>query len=97
YRPEWRRSLLGALAVVTVAQLAIGFGWAMIDQWAHVGGLAGGMLAGTLLSPGWRWAEHPVAIATGRILAALVAAAFAWGAIGAATTDYADTLRREPR
>jgi membrane associated rhomboid family serine protease len=97
YRRQWRRSLLGALAVVTVAQLAIGLVWPMIDQWAHVGGLIGGAVVGALLSPGWQWAEHPVVVWSGRALAAAALAAFAWGGAGAATTTYGDTLRREPR
>jgi membrane associated rhomboid family serine protease len=97
YRAEWRKSLLSALAVVTVAQLAIGLAWAMIDQWAHVGGLVAGAVAGAALSPGWRWAERPASVWAGRALAAAVVVGFAWSAIAAVRTDYAVTLAAEPR
>jgi len=93
YRREWRRSLLGALAFVTVAQLALGFGWEMIDQWAHVGGLVGGAAMGAALSPGWRWSDSRAAIRAAQAAAAVIVAVFAWSGIRAATTDYGDSLR----
>jgi hypothetical protein len=95
YRAEWRRSLLGALVVVTIAQLGIGMGWSMIDQWAHVGGLVGGLAFGALLSPGWRSAERlawPARVAAGALLAL-----YAVAAVLAATTTYDDRLDGAPR
>ena len=97
YRREWRRSLLGALAVVTVAQLAVGLIWPMIDQWAHVGGLVGGMVMGALLSPGWRVAEHPAVVWSARVLAVALAAGFVYAGVQAVTTDYGDSLAAAPR
>jgi rhomboid protease GluP len=97
YRREWRRSLLGALVVVTVAQLAVGFGWEMIDQWAHLGGLVGGIAMGALLSPGWRWAEKPASVWLGRALAAAMILIYAWGGVMAATHDYGDRLAQASR
>jgi membrane associated rhomboid family serine protease len=97
YRREWRRSLLGALVVVTVAQLAVGLYWPMIDQWAHVGGLLGGALVGALLSPGWRLSEHPAVTWSARAFAAVIVFCFAYAAVMAAITDYGDSLERAPR
>ena len=97
YRRDWRRSLLGALVVVTVAQLAIGFHWTMIDQWAHVGGLVVGIVVGALLSPGWRWAQHRAVAWSAIALAVAVVAAFAWAGVEAARTDYADSLAAQPK
>jgi membrane associated rhomboid family serine protease len=97
YRREWRRSLLGALVVVTLAQLGIGLLWDMIDQWAHVGGLFGGALVAALLSPGWRLSEHPAVTWSARAFAVVIVFCFAYAAVFAATTDYGDSLDRAPR
>ena len=97
YRREWRRSLLGALVVVTIAQLGIGLFWDMIDQWAHVGGLFGGALVAALLSPGWRLSEHPALTWSARAFAVVIVFCFAYAAVFAATTDYGDSLDRAPR
>jgi hypothetical protein len=51
--PEaWRRNLLWNLGVLLLIQLFIGWAWPIIDNYAHVGGLAGGALAALMLVPG---------------------------------------------
>ncbi|MBW2734547.1 MAG: rhomboid family intramembrane serine protease [Deltaproteobacteria bacterium] len=45
----WRRQLSVNLVVVVALQLAIGFRFEMIDNAAHLGGLAGGLIAALLL------------------------------------------------
>jgi len=97
YRPAWRRSLFSRLIVVTVAQLAVGFLWPNVDQWAHVGGLVGGGAAAALLSPSWRWSQQRAAVWTTRGLAIAIVALFAASAVAVAITDYGDALARAPR
>ncbi len=78
HRAAWKRGTWGGLAVVTVAQLGYDFLNPVIDQWAHVAGLAAGAVLGLALSPHARWARLGVhvgrALAVGVGLAALVAA-----------------------
>ncbi len=97
YRREWRRSLLGALAVVAVAQIAIGVYYEVIDQSAHVGGLIAGALVGAVLSPSWRWAERAAVRWVAGGLAALLAAVYLWAGVMAARTSFADELAAQPR
>ncbi|MCW5807450.1 MAG: rhomboid family intramembrane serine protease [Deltaproteobacteria bacterium] len=93
YRAAWKRGLWGGLVVVTVGQAAVGFLYPVIDQWAHGAGLAGGALAGALLSPHARWAR------AGRYLGHAIALAFAGLAIAAAVlvvrTSVADSYLRD--
>lgn len=97
YRREWRRSLLGALAVVTAAQIAIGVFYEVIDQSAHVGGLVGGAVVGLALSPSWRWAEHAAVRWLARGLAGVLVVAYVAGGVMAVRTGYADELAAQPR
>jgi membrane associated rhomboid family serine protease len=97
YRKEWRRSLLGALVIVTVAQLGVGMGWSMVDQWAHVGGLVTGLALGALLSPAWRWSERRAAEVSARVLAVALIAVYLGAGAFAAVTPYRDRLRDTPR
>jgi membrane associated rhomboid family serine protease len=90
YRTAWKRGMWGGLAVVTVGQLAYGFFYPVVDQWAHAAGLVGGALVGVVLSPNARWAT------AGRHLARVLALAFAAAAVLAALlvvrTPLADSL-----
>ena len=91
----WKRGVWGVVAIVTVAQIAIGFVYPAMDQWAHGGGLAVGALAGILLSPHARWtklAEHAARAVT-IAFAALVIASF----VLVARTSISDSLARAPR
>jgi membrane associated rhomboid family serine protease len=94
YRAAWRRGLWGGLVVVTVAQLAVGFLYPVIDQWAHGAGLAGGIAFGTLLSPSWKYER--LAKYTGRALAALFAAATLGALVLTLKTSIADSLGNMP-
>nr|HEX4319187.1 rhomboid family intramembrane serine protease [Kofleriaceae bacterium] len=74
-RPIW-----STLALLAAAQLAYGFFYKEIDQWAHGGGLVAGALAGALLSPTvpWQraglWLARVVAVGAGAL--AIAAAVF---------------------
>ena len=95
YRTAWKRGMWGGLAVVTVAQVGVGFLYPVIDQWAHGAGLVAGSAAGALLSPhGWR-PRLGLRLAQG--LAVAFGAAVIAAAALAATTTIADSLDRAPR
>ncbi len=92
HRAAWTRGVWGAVGVVTVAQLALGFLYSAMDQWAHGIGLAAGALAGAVLSPNLR-------IAAGtKYVARTIGIVFIIGALGAgvqvARTSVADSLGR---
>jgi membrane associated rhomboid family serine protease len=90
----WPRGLWGSLALVTVAQVAIGFMYRFIDQWAHGGGLVAGALAGVVLSPHVRW--HAIGLRISRVLAIAFALAVAFTAVMVVRTTVADSLSRSP-
>jgi membrane associated rhomboid family serine protease len=97
YPRRWSGALLGNLLFLAVANVAIGFMYPMIDQSAHLGGLAAGTVLGALLS-------RKLAIAARAWMRALVSAlvvasgiAIGYGAYGAATSDFAATLASYPR
>jgi membrane associated rhomboid family serine protease len=94
YRAAWKRGLWGGLAVVTVGQLAYGFIYPVIDQWAHGGGLAAGALLGVVLSPNARWSR------AGEYLGRALALGFATCALTAgvlvAGTTLADSIAGGP-
>lgn len=54
HRMAWRRGVWGAVGIVTLGQLGLGFLYSAMDQWAHGIGLAGGALAGAALSPSFK-------------------------------------------
>jgi membrane associated rhomboid family serine protease len=95
YRQVWKRGMWGGLAVVTLAQVAYGFMYPIIDQWAHGAGLAAGALTAVLLSPNARWATagkyFSRALASAFVLASLAAAVFV------ARTSVEDSLDHLPR
>ncbi|NVB77721.1 MAG: rhomboid family intramembrane serine protease, partial [Kofleriaceae bacterium] len=94
HRLAWSRGVWGAIAMVTVAQLGIGFVYPAMDQWAHGGGLIVGALAGFVFSPNAHW--HKL----GQHLARLVALAFIAISIASAVfvvrTSMADNLAAAP-
>ncbi len=96
YPPEWRKALLGNFLFLIVANVLIGF-TETIDQAAHMGGLVAGGVAAALLSPHAPIADSR-AVRAGALALALFGAIFlAYGAVGVATTSYADTMERYPR
>lgn len=97
YPKRWSGALLGNLLFLTGANVAIGFLYPIIDQSAHLGGLVAGAVLAALLSRQARIGERLPVRAAGTVLALLSAVAIAYGAVGVATTDYEDTLRRDPR
>jgi len=94
YRQAYTRGMWGGLVIVTFAQIAYGFIYAGVDQWAHAAGLASGALLGLVLSPHARW------VALARRLAQVLAVAFVGACIAAAVmiaiTSVADSLARQP-
>ena len=97
YPRRWSGSLIGILVFLGVAQVAIGLMYPMIDQAAHLGGLAAGAASGALLSrklaiSSRRWMRGLVAL-----LAVGAGGALVYGAVGVATADFGATLARYPR
>lgn len=97
YPRRWSGSLLGMLLFLGVANVAIGFIYEVIDQSCHLGGLVGGAVLGLALSRKHRFARRrwlqPIAVA----LAVAGGGALAYGAFGALTTDFGQTLAGYPR
>lgn len=92
HRTAWSRGVWGSLAVVTVAQIGIGFLYPVTDQWAHVGGLAAGAVAGFVLSPHVRWRRF--ALHAARAIALAFAALAIVAAVMVARTPLAESLTR---
>ncbi len=95
YRQAWKGGMMGSLAVVTVAQVGVGFLYPVIDQWAHGAGLLGGALAGLALSPSASWASRN--LIAGRVVAIGFGALVAVSAVMAARTSIGDSLAAVPR
>jgi membrane associated rhomboid family serine protease len=95
YRAAWKRGLWGGIAVVTLAQVGVGFLYPVIDQWAHGAGLGAGALLGVLLSPHARWAR--VSHHAGRALALMFAAFAITAAVLVVRTPIADSYGGTPR
>lgn len=90
YRAAWKRGMWGGLVVVTVAQVAVGFVYPVIDQWAHGAGLAAGAVMGAVLSQHARWAAIGRHVARGVAILFVVFAATA--AVMIMRTPIADSL-----
>lgn len=94
YPPQWSRPLFRLLLLISVAQIAIGFFYPIVDQWGHIGGLVGGLVIGVLLSP------HAI---FGKTLNSAIAALFfsasvlfaVYSAYGVARSDYGQNLRSQ--
>lgn len=96
YPRRWVRPLFGMLAILTLAQVAVGFFYPIVDQWGHVGGLLGGAAIGALLSPS-ALVLRRVRAMSGVGMAALALAFLIYAGILQATTSYTDTLRHYPK
>lgn len=97
YPQRWTGSLMGLLLLLTGANVIVGFLYPLIDQAAHLGGLAAGLLGGLALSRKWRWGQGRAFEVLATALAVTAAASLAWGAYGVATSNYGETLRQQPR
>ncbi|MBV8758727.1 MAG: rhomboid family intramembrane serine protease [Deltaproteobacteria bacterium] len=91
HRAAWSRGIWGSLALVTVAQIAIGFFYPVTDQWAHGGGLLAGAILGVVLSPSRRAFELPA-----KVVAIAFALVVAGATVMVARTSVADSLWRGP-
>jgi rhomboid protease GluP len=94
HRVAWSRGIWGSLALVTVAQVAIGFFYPVTDQWAHAGGLITGALLGFVMSPHVRLASAMRHVA--RVIAIAFAVVVVASAVLVARTSVADSLARGP-
>jgi hypothetical protein len=97
YPRRWRGLLLGNLVFLAVASVVIGLLYPIIDQSAHLGGLATGVLLGALLSRKLRVASASWMRVVVAALCVAGGGALAYGAIGAAQSDFAGTMARFPR
>jgi membrane associated rhomboid family serine protease len=94
HRVAWSRGIWGSLALVTVAQVGIGFFYPVTDQWAHAGGLFTGALLGFAMSPHVRLSS--VMQQVSRVIALAFAFAVIASAVLVARTSIADSLSRGP-
>jgi membrane associated rhomboid family serine protease len=92
YPQRWVRALIGTLVFVAIAQIGVDFFLPIIDQAAHLGGLAAGVVLGALGA----LSDHRAARAAWSALAVAALAALGYGAWGAATHDLATTLLELP-
>ena len=95
YKMAWRRGMWGGLVVVIVAQVGYGFLYPAIDQWAHGGGLAAGVLFGAILSPHARWVRAGRQL--GRILTVVVAGFAVVAGVHVARMSVQESFDRAPR
>lgn len=94
YRQAYTRGMWGGLVIVTIAQIAYGFAYAMVDQWAHGAGLASGALLGFVLSPHARWTRP--ARRLGQLVAVAFTAACIVTAVMVSVTSVSDSFARQP-
>lgn len=93
YPKRWVSPLFGMLVVLTLAQVAVGFFYPIVDQWGHVGGLLGGAGMGLVLSPNAGWLGR-LRSGAGVAFATASVGFFAYAAVMSASTSYTQTLRR---
>lgn len=92
---EWRKQLSYNLLVILAIQIFIGFTVKVIDNAAHMGGLAGGALLAYLLSPG-RLGSGKKERAVVYALAASLLAASIYSAVMVATNGHQELVRHIP-
>jgi rhomboid protease GluP len=92
YPRRWSTALLGNLIFLAVANVGIGLMYPIIDQSAHLGGLAGGTVLGALLSRRLPFAPSRWMRGVVTALAAVAGGSLVYGAYGAATADFSATL-----
>ncbi len=97
YPRRWSSALLGNLIFLAVANVGIGLMYPMIDQSAHLGGLAAGTVLGALLSRRLPFAASRWMRGVVTALAAVAGGSLVYGAYGAATADFSATLASYPR
>ena len=97
YPRRWSSALLGNLVFLAAANVAIGFMYPMIDQSAHLGGLAAGTVLGALLSRRLPFAPSRWMRGAVTALAAVAGGSLVYGAHGAATADFSAKLASYPR
>jgi membrane associated rhomboid family serine protease len=90
----WPRGMWGSLALVTVAQIAVGFLYPFIDQWAHGGGLIVGAVLGALLSPHVRWQR--IGLHISRVIAVAFVGVAGFAAVMVVRTPLTTSLARSP-
>lgn len=91
---SWRRALLGNLVFVAIANLVVLGTVSIIDQAAHVGGLAAGALAGLLFSSETRLGRIRAARTLAALICAMGLAAMGVAAWRVGVTSYARTIAR---
>ena len=95
--PEgWRRGMLMNFALLAAINVAIGFTMPIIDNAAHLGGLATGVALGVLLVPDGVLGSGGLARAIVTASAALALAAVGYGAAGTLRANPATLLTRLP-
>jgi len=92
YRLAWKRGMWGMLVVIAIGGLGQGLLTPAMDQWAHGGGLAAGVVLGLALSPTARWVR--AGAVAGRALAIAFAAASVIAGIQVVRTSGLDSLTR---
>jgi len=92
HRAAWSRGVMGAVALVVVAQLGIDFVEPMTDQWAHFGGLVAGVIVGLVLSPHARW--HWIALQIARLVSITFLVVCVMTMMFIANTPIADSIER---
>lgn len=90
----WQQGMFGSVVVVTIAQIAVGFAYPAIDQWAHGAGLVAGALGAALLSPHARFAKAGLQVA--RVIGAAFVAVCVVAAVQVVRTPLGVSLAREP-
>ncbi|MCP4448662.1 MAG: rhomboid family intramembrane serine protease [Myxococcales bacterium] len=92
YPKAWSRPLFGMLALLSLAQLAVGFFYPIVDQWGQVGGFVGGGIASLLVSPSGALLRK-VRTALAAVVVTATLSALAYTALAVATSSYTQTLR----
>ncbi len=96
YPTSWARPLFGMLLLLSVAQLAVGFFYPIVDQWGHVGGFVGGALMGVVASRNGQILGKTRGFVSWVVVAATVGI-LAYAAFSVVTSSYTQTLRRYER
>ncbi|GAB4562010.1 MAG: hypothetical protein Tsb0020_09970 [Haliangiales bacterium] len=97
YPQRWRSALLTPLIFIALAQIAIGFFYDAIDQWAHVAGLIVGAASAALLSRKSPWATRWPIRGLTAALALIGALALGYSAYGVLATAPLQPLLDSPR
>lgn len=87
-----RQNLTG-LAVVVALNLAVGLIIPGIDNWAHLGGLAGGFAVGLALAPRYRYETVVTPFGVGRRIAGERSPGMRWLIVGVALAAIAGLVR----